>query len=50
MRKKTEPLTPQNRSTSRAAARKKGLIAKEVLTSRSARDECALDDRSHRTT
>jgi hypothetical protein len=49
MRKKTEPPTRQHPKTSRAGASKNGLIAKEENTRRSVGEECALDDRSHRT-
>ncbi len=49
MRKKTEPHTQQHPKTSRTGASKKGQIAKETNASRSDREECALDDRSHRT-
>ncbi len=50
MRKKTEPQTPKHPKTSRTEAGKKGLIAKEENLLRSARETCALDDHSHRTT
>jgi biotin synthase-related radical SAM superfamily protein len=50
MRKKTEPQTQKHPKTSRAGASKKGLIVKEENLLRSAWEECALDDRSHRTT
>ncbi len=49
MRKKTEPQTQQHPKTSRAGASNKGLIATGKTTPRSDRQECALDDRSHRT-
>ena len=49
MRKKTEPQTQKHSKTSRTGAIKKGLTAKEETILRSAREECALDDRSHRT-
>ena len=50
MRKKTEPQTPKHPKTSRTEAGKQGLIAKEENLLRSARETCALDDHSHRTT
>ena len=49
MRKKTEPQTQQHPQTSRAGANNKGLTVKEETIPRSAREECALDDRAHRT-
>jgi hypothetical protein len=49
MRKKTEPRTPKHRTTSRAGAGNQGLIATGKTASRSGREDCALDDRSHRT-
>jgi hypothetical protein len=48
MRKKTEPQTQQHPTTSRAGARKKGLIVKEQSSPRSDREACALDNRSHK--
>jgi hypothetical protein len=50
MRKKTEPRTQQHPTTSRAGAEDSGLIAKGETTPQSDREECALDNRSHRTT
>jgi hypothetical protein len=49
MRKKTEPQTPKHRTTSRAEAGNKGLIATGKTAPRSGREDCALDDRSHGT-
>jgi len=49
MRKKTEPRTPKHPTTSRTGAGNKGLIATGKTAPPSGREECALDDRSHRT-
>ena len=49
MRKKTELRTHQHPNPSRTRASDSGLIAKEENTTRSAKEEYVLDDRSHRT-
>jgi hypothetical protein len=49
MRKKTTPRAQQHAPTSSADAKDQGLIAREENSSQSAGDECALDNRSHRT-